>query len=689
MSAVLLVTNQKKQANKVRIAQVAFTIGRSQQCDLPLDEPKASRRHAEITQIQDAFWINDCGSTNGTAVNGQILTGRHQLQDGDEIGIGETRLKFLQDAKGKRDENPEEEATRAAVSGVPEIKAVGRKVVEKKDKALLRVTLRVIDGPGQGAFFRDWEGPLTIGRAKENHVVILDDRVSAHHARIVQEQGRYWLENLSQHNPTFLNKVVVQRAPLSDGQKIGITGVAVLAFELVDLQVRRRHLNIALITSLAMAVLILAIKLLLPPDVAGQHVEKAHYFRDRGELLKAKTEFQAALKVDGNRIEASRELKLIEDSLSAQEHLAQAETNAAAGNYASAMTLVQLVLRQFPKYNRALELEAVIQSVEDAKLAFEHRNWPAAVIQLQKAQDKYPKSELINDRLKDAQAELAAERALSSAMEAIDHEQFGMAREFLKKIGTNSVYLVEAAQRLQHLDLQESTASGIRKAQALYREARLTDALGELDLVLQSAPDHAAARALQALFRKMQALSAPLDHARTLAAAPTEDVSGLLEARKVCEDVLALEPDTLNSMRKNAQATRSQLLDELQGLSKISANQAQELLQRLPRLNVNATDAEIVLKLENLETARQLKRAWDLLAQALRADERNPIALQATNSLHEQIVGICTALYSHGNSLEEFGSENEHKTAQQCFHAVVEIGVAGERVCELARKKLK
>jgi len=68
-------------------------IGRSKDCDVQLDDPNASRRHAEVRQEGAAYWLIDLDSTNGTAVNGH-RTARAKLDTGDVITVGSTDLLF-------------------------------------------------------------------------------------------------------------------------------------------------------------------------------------------------------------------------------------------------------------------------------------------------------------------------------------------------------------------------------------------------------------------------------------------------------------------------------------------------------------------------------------------------------------------------------------------------------------------
>jgi FHA domain/zinc-ribbon domain len=70
------------------------TIGRSPDCEIFLDDVTVSRKHAVLTQRDDAFFIEDLGSLNGTFLNRHRIESG-QLNDGDELQIGKYRLTFL------------------------------------------------------------------------------------------------------------------------------------------------------------------------------------------------------------------------------------------------------------------------------------------------------------------------------------------------------------------------------------------------------------------------------------------------------------------------------------------------------------------------------------------------------------------------------------------------------------------
>lgn len=72
--------------------QRVLLIGRHYGCDVVLDDPSVSRRHARVV-FRDGGWVlQDLASTNGTTVNGSAV-GRCALRPGDHLGLGSERLR--------------------------------------------------------------------------------------------------------------------------------------------------------------------------------------------------------------------------------------------------------------------------------------------------------------------------------------------------------------------------------------------------------------------------------------------------------------------------------------------------------------------------------------------------------------------------------------------------------------------
>jgi FHA domain/Protein of unknown function (DUF3662) len=86
--AAVLLDGRRHELGKRRVV-----IGRSRDCDLTLDDPNISRRHAEIRLEEGAYWVVDLGSTNGIEVNGSRVE-RAELEHGDLIVLGRTSLTF-------------------------------------------------------------------------------------------------------------------------------------------------------------------------------------------------------------------------------------------------------------------------------------------------------------------------------------------------------------------------------------------------------------------------------------------------------------------------------------------------------------------------------------------------------------------------------------------------------------------
>jgi len=70
------------------IPEQPIYIGRSKQCALRLDSADISARHARMGFENGEFWVEDLGSTNGTFVNNQQISGRVNVGAGVPIVLG-------------------------------------------------------------------------------------------------------------------------------------------------------------------------------------------------------------------------------------------------------------------------------------------------------------------------------------------------------------------------------------------------------------------------------------------------------------------------------------------------------------------------------------------------------------------------------------------------------------------------
>lgn len=74
----------------------AVTIGRSPTSDLEIADPSVSSEHCRVKPEDDGFVIYDARSTNGTLVNGQLIS-RQPLRPGDLITLGTVNLTFVRE----------------------------------------------------------------------------------------------------------------------------------------------------------------------------------------------------------------------------------------------------------------------------------------------------------------------------------------------------------------------------------------------------------------------------------------------------------------------------------------------------------------------------------------------------------------------------------------------------------------
>ncbi len=77
------------------LSQSVSKIGRDQSNSIALPKDSyISRHHAWVLFIKGSYWVEDLGSTNGTLLNGELLTERRQIFPGDCLKLGRTELFF-------------------------------------------------------------------------------------------------------------------------------------------------------------------------------------------------------------------------------------------------------------------------------------------------------------------------------------------------------------------------------------------------------------------------------------------------------------------------------------------------------------------------------------------------------------------------------------------------------------------
>jgi predicted component of type VI protein secretion system len=148
---LVLLLADGKTAN-VRLDKERVTIGRRADNDVCLPYSAVSSEHAAVVTVLGDSFLEDLHSTNGTLVNGSLITTRRLLRDGDDVDIGGQRLVYLVDDAG-------------SLAPVPEVPA-GTPARREADR-------------GRRSTGMATAGPLRDGLPLAPPAFVADDRVSA------------------------------------------------------------------------------------------------------------------------------------------------------------------------------------------------------------------------------------------------------------------------------------------------------------------------------------------------------------------------------------------------------------------------------------------------------------------------------------------------------------------------------
>ena len=115
MPSLLVRDTKSGKVKEVDLQKRRFTIGKSDWNDLVLPRDGVSREHCAVFQKDDAWFVRDLGSRNGTLLDGEKIEGDVPLKDGARFEVGEFEVQFR--AERKRSASPEPEAKAEKESG--------------------------------------------------------------------------------------------------------------------------------------------------------------------------------------------------------------------------------------------------------------------------------------------------------------------------------------------------------------------------------------------------------------------------------------------------------------------------------------------------------------------------------------------------------------------------------------------
>jgi len=124
----LLVLEGPDAGRKKRFKSVRMVVGRGKDVDLKLSDQAVSRRHLELIHGDNGTLMRDLGGASGTKVNDERVEEK-LLKHGDEIAIGRTLLRFVDEIEAVKQFRAEQDAKEA------EAKRKAEEEAKKKEEA--------------------------------------------------------------------------------------------------------------------------------------------------------------------------------------------------------------------------------------------------------------------------------------------------------------------------------------------------------------------------------------------------------------------------------------------------------------------------------------------------------------------------------------------------------------------------
>jgi pSer/pThr/pTyr-binding forkhead associated (FHA) protein len=199
-------------------------VGRSDDCDIAIDNLAVSRHHAILEKKEGTFTISDLDSNNGTFVNGQLINGATMLNFGDEIGIGKHVLVFDSHArKAKSLQHLPPAGARpdmdSAERGTMFVEPETMEKIQKKVTAARKAHL-VPKGDPNAKPFQLEKSDIVFGKSPDSDIVIKGFFAARRHAILSHLDKGFQLTNLAVLSPARVNGIRIESAILLDGDEI-------------------------------------------------------------------------------------------------------------------------------------------------------------------------------------------------------------------------------------------------------------------------------------------------------------------------------------------------------------------------------------------------------------------------------------------------------------------------------------
>ncbi|HEY5731135.1 MAG TPA: FHA domain-containing protein, partial [Anaerolineales bacterium] len=206
-----------------QLVELEIVIGREDSADLTIPSQAVSRRHAKLTREGDGYVIEDLGSSNGTFVNSQKVTGKRRLNAGDQIRLGNAVTLVYDAPRAPAIEAPDKFDESAATIARLTPKMPSSVMVTSIGEEPL--PSMVDAGPPRLVVTIAGENPrthtltnqsLSLGRSEGNDIVIPSQIVSGNHARLEKAGRGYKVTML----PEAKNPILVEGRPLEGAREL-------------------------------------------------------------------------------------------------------------------------------------------------------------------------------------------------------------------------------------------------------------------------------------------------------------------------------------------------------------------------------------------------------------------------------------------------------------------------------------
>jgi len=261
----LIIEDDEGRKTVVPFVREEITIGRQEGNTIRLTERNVSRRHARLMRQNGHVVVEDLGSSNGTRINGERISGQSPVKDGDLIQIGDYDLALQSEAGAAptvrqrtvtaelkpedMDDSdvdaspaePETETEAPIAEQEDEAAAAQSKEQRRHSTAIIKMDqvegnrarkvqdleaedaprLVVVSSELKGQEYACIRTEMKIGRTDDNDIVIDHRSLSRTHAKVVREENGEWrIIDMQSANGLTVNGETYAQASLNSGDTI-------------------------------------------------------------------------------------------------------------------------------------------------------------------------------------------------------------------------------------------------------------------------------------------------------------------------------------------------------------------------------------------------------------------------------------------------------------------------------------